>query len=540
MTKKVSIRWKSAGYSVLKNLNSSVLGIFCEFIDNSIQSYKEKKDQMLNIDPNYRLKIDISFDGEEIRIKDNAGGINEENFKRALEPANTPNNTDGLNEFGMGMKYAAVWISNEWELRSSAIGENIERKSIFDYNIVTSKNVEELDVIEKKAEVNSHYTEVILRKLENKRTYPWQEKYLKQKIAFIYRNFLREKTDFFSNWAEDKIELNLFGEKLEWKEHGFLKEEWWNDRQVKQIQSDKIEWKYKFDWMEIEMEEDVLIKGERVRKTNNIEISGFIGILPDGKHKGNNGFTLFRRGRAVEGINERIYPKDISGNSARGFKYIRLYGELHFRNVDISFDKTRLNINRERRDEIFGVLANMIKKIELGTQGQKYNIIQQADKHRAKFSKANVKKSVEHLINTENKRGNLDIVLPNENYDTNFEENIKKEGRKSFESITDSKNSTRKVMIGTIEYEVIKNFISQDTAKLYIVNKDAKKITISINMKHPVFINQPRFCEEKDNLKIIVNILECLAISEIKAKNSGDKAAHVRHSFNSFISSYLK
>ena len=129
MTKKVSIRWKSAGYSVLKNLNSSVLGIFCEFIDNSIQSYKEKKDQMINIDPNYRLKIDISFDGEEIRIKDNAGGINAENFKRALEPANTPNNTDGLNEFGMGMKYAAVWISNEWELRSSAIGENIERKS---------------------------------------------------------------------------------------------------------------------------------------------------------------------------------------------------------------------------------------------------------------------------------------------------------------------------------------------------------------------------------------------------------------------------
>ena len=540
MTKKVSIRWKSAGYSVLKNLNSSVLGIFCEFIDNSIQSYKEKKDQMLKIDPNYRLKIDISYDGEEIRIKDNAGGISEENFQRALEPANTPNNTDGLNEFGMGMKYAAVWISNEWELRSSAIGENIQRKSIFDYNIVTSKDIEELDVIEEEAEVNSHYTEVILRKLEKKRTYPWQEKYLKQKIAFIYRNFLREKIDFFSNWAEDKIELNVFGEKLEWKERGFLNQEWWNDRQVKQIQSDKIEWKYKFDWMKVEMEEDVLVNGERVNKTNKIEISGFIGILPDGKHKGNNGCTLFRRGRAVEGISDRIHPKDISGNSARGFKYIRLYGELHFRNVDISFDKTKLNINNERRDEIFGVIANMIKKIELGKKGKKYNIIQQADKHRATFSKANVKKSVDFLIKTEKKRGNLNIILPNENYDTNFEDKIAAENSKSFESITDSENSTRKVMIGSIEYEVIKNFISHDSGKLYIVNKDAKKITISINMKHPVFINQPRFSEEKDNLKIIVNILECLAISEIKAQNSGDKAAHVRHSFNSFISSYLK
>ena len=85
MTKKVSIRWKSAGYSVLKNLNSSVLGIFCEFIDNSIQSYKEKKDQMLKIDPNYRLKIDISYDGEEIRIKD-------------IVLSSTHNNKDSLTE----------------------------------------------------------------------------------------------------------------------------------------------------------------------------------------------------------------------------------------------------------------------------------------------------------------------------------------------------------------------------------------------------------------------------------------------------------
>ena len=36
--KVVSIEWESSGYSVLKNLRSSVLGIFCEFIDNSLQS----------------------------------------------------------------------------------------------------------------------------------------------------------------------------------------------------------------------------------------------------------------------------------------------------------------------------------------------------------------------------------------------------------------------------------------------------------------------------------------------------------------------
>ena len=56
---KVSIEWESSGYSVLKNLNATVLGIFCEFIDNSIQSYKEKKDEILEHDSNYKLKLTL-------------------------------------------------------------------------------------------------------------------------------------------------------------------------------------------------------------------------------------------------------------------------------------------------------------------------------------------------------------------------------------------------------------------------------------------------------------------------------------------------
>ena len=68
----------------IKNLNASVLGIFCEFIDNSIQSYREKKDILKAINPDYKLKIVIDYDGNEISIEDNAGGIDEKNFERAL------------------------------------------------------------------------------------------------------------------------------------------------------------------------------------------------------------------------------------------------------------------------------------------------------------------------------------------------------------------------------------------------------------------------------------------------------------------------
>ena len=36
MKDNISIEWESTGYSVLKNLNASVLGIFCEFIDKDV------------------------------------------------------------------------------------------------------------------------------------------------------------------------------------------------------------------------------------------------------------------------------------------------------------------------------------------------------------------------------------------------------------------------------------------------------------------------------------------------------------------------
>ena len=91
------------------------------------------------------------------------------------------------------------------------------------------------------------------------------------------------------------------------------------------------EWKFKFPWNDIPYTEEVLVNDKIIKKESKISVCGFVGILPDGDHKEKNGFVLFRRGRVVEGYDQRIYPIDISGRSARDFKHIRLYGELHLR-----------------------------------------------------------------------------------------------------------------------------------------------------------------------------------------------------------------
>ena len=536
----VSIEWESSGYSVLKNLNSSVLGIFCEFIDNSLQSFKEKKDEILKYDNNYQLKIEIDYlDGKEIIIRDNAGGINHKNFMRALKPANKPDDTSGYNEFGLGMKYAAVWISNEWELKSTAIGENLERSVLFDYDKVVNGNIKNLPFVEKYAGLDKHYTEVRLRKLESKHVSNWQWEYLRRKIAYIYRNFIRSESLFYSNWKEDYVEFNVFGETLKWEEYNFLKEQWFEDRQIYFNDNKSLEWKYKFDWMPITYEEEVLSAEGNIEKIkSDIEISGFVGILPDGEHSGKNGFTLFRRGRVVEGIDKRVFPIDISGKSARSFKYIRLYGELHFRNVEISFDKTKLAINKETRDEIFTVISSLIKNVEFPEfENKKFNFISQADKHRAKFSRPTAKKAIESIKSRQKTDLNLKIEeeLRTKVYDDKYENNLLNDSQNEIEIKELPGDDNSKIFIGNHEYQVVLKFTEMDNQLYSIIDeKLEKKLIVKIGMKHKIFLNNNELLKAPI-FDLFVQFIKCLAISEVKASNGRDIAKEVRYSFNDYI-----
>lgn len=542
MNDNVSIEWESTGYSVLKNLNASVLGIFCEFIDNSIQSYREKKEVLKTIDPNYKLRIVIDYDGNEISIEDNAGGIDEENFKRALKPANRPNNTEGLNEFGLGMKYAAVWISNEWELISSAIGEAQERRVLFDYDKVIKNNLKTLPFEKKEANPNSHFTKVLLRKLENKHVEPWQRQYLIKHLKSIYRNFLRGNNDFFNDFKEDNIELILFKEDhSNWTEHGFLNKPFWKD--LKMNQNDEIknyQWKFKFPWNDIPYTEEILINDKIVKKESAIQVCGFVGILPDGDHKGKNGFVLFRRGRVVEGYDQRIFPIDISGRSARDFKHIRLYGELHFKNVDISFDKTKLSINRERRDDIFSIIANMLKKVNY--DGREFNLINQASEHRVNSNVKSTKKAIEKYKEKVKKEKTEAYTINEEKaasevYDINYEEKINerlKQENGIFPEVPPSK-----VKIGENEYTLELSF-NKVKEQLYSMEEitDSYEIKMTVNVNHPLFSRNNDFNKEPV-FSTLIEIIKCMGVSEIKAKLSGGEPKHFRFAFNRYLDVFL-
>ena len=529
----ISIEWEASGYSVLKNLNASILGIFSEFIDNSIQSFNNDKELIKKYDEDAQLIIKILASKETIIIEDNAGGINSENFKRALKPANKPDDTKGLNEFGLGMKYAAVWLSNEWELISSAIGEEVERKVTFNYKDVTENNLKTLPTREKKVLKNKHYTKVILRQLEKERIYGWSHERIKDKLSSSYRNFLREKNSFYNDFRGVPAKIKYNGDYLKWEEYSFYKGPWYKDLNINK-KSDPFEWKYKLDWQKLDdATEEIQQRDGTIKKVDSkIEIAGFIGILPSMDQK-RNGLYFFRRGRVIEGLENRIFPHSISGQVGSP-RYKRLYGEIHFRNVGVSFDKSKLVISRSQKDEIFFVLSQKLKKITFNNSPKVYNLLAQAQKMQARADVTKRKEKVEESIKKDyNKKDKsadeayknkkLDSIEINEEYIKKEEERIE---RLNALPKTEIKYPPRLLKGNLTEINIIQT--DDGGEYLYQHTSEANKVDIFISINHNIF-NQLN-----NNEKVLIDIIVNLVFAEKMGQTKEDMSRF----FNSFITEY--
>ena len=133
--KRVNIRPGVSILSVLRHLNYRPWFAIAEFVDNAIQSAISRHKDLQKADgEDYRLRVDIELDPSDsgrIRIADNAGGIGKKDYVRAFRPAEIPPDQSGLSEFGMGMKSAACWFAPHWTVRTTALGESVERKGSF-------------------------------------------------------------------------------------------------------------------------------------------------------------------------------------------------------------------------------------------------------------------------------------------------------------------------------------------------------------------------------------------------------------------------
>ena len=310
---RVSIRPGVTVLSVLRHLNYRPWFALGEFVDNSIQSFLDYRSELQDADSDEaKLRVEIQIspeDGGRITVRDNAAGIHEQDFPRAFRPAELPPDQTGLCEFGMGMKSAACWFSPTWEVRTSALGEPVERTVAFDIARIVRDEIEELGVAVRRIGTRSHFTEIVLRNLHRTPAGRTLGK-IREHLADIYRVFKREGI----------LALSLNGEELTYEAPRILVAPFYNAN--KEPQGDSIEWRKEIDF----------------DFGHGLRAHGFAAVRRTASTS-RAGFALFRRRRLVQGSGDEGYrPVSIFGRP-NDFAYQRIFGELHLEGFDVTHTK---------------------------------------------------------------------------------------------------------------------------------------------------------------------------------------------------------
>lgn len=351
---KISFKATQGVYMTYPNYPYKAAQVFGEFIDNSIQSFESNKSQLLNSDPNFVLRVDISFDwatdpsdnlikATKIAISDNAAGMTSERFAVAFNLADKNSFREGLNEFGIGMKAASAWFGNNWHVETKSITDNVTRIVDVDLKRIIEEDINELDSLETYDDSKIHGTTIVITGIwpENAILKDNKDKLIKS-IASIYRYYLRR----------GELKLYIDGELLSFKDYDVLKAAPYTDPD-----GPDVEWK----------------KYVEVDDHHGHKITGFIALLKDMSDE-KRGVVFLRNHRVVMGFDpeDRTVGKDFIGQIGSA-KYRRVYGELDLTGFTVSFGKNQVNNQPLLESLCEGAVGKLkINGVNLLTQAAKY------------------------------------------------------------------------------------------------------------------------------------------------------------------------
>lgn len=505
----VSIALKPNVYSTFRNLNNTVSNTLGEYVDNAVQSYLNNRDALLSLDPTYKLQVSIVVNWEQnsIIIEDNAAGIDTDNYERAFEPAHVPIDATGLNEFGMGMKTASVWLANKWRIFTKALGEPVQRYTEFDLHKVTTEGREELIVKETPMPIEAHFTRIELTELSNHAPTTNQMDKIRRHLSSIYRKFLRS----------GEVEIKVNDTILAAPHFEIL-----NAPYYKRPKENSIFWKKDINF-----------------EAGKYKAHGFIAIL-DKIQNNANGLVLMRRGRViVGGGDERYFPQVIFG-SPGNFRYKRLFGELELEGFEVSFNK-----NGFREEEDLYVFMEALRN-DIRNDG--FNLLSQADNYRQRDREqySDIAKNVTKALNKETKPKQLTRLVQETESKINDYEHIQ-QSEQLIQQAERLGSHSESFTLGKELYTLNIELVSEnDSDSIYSVTKgdtdsnentlfdamEAKIVTCKINIAHPFFTRYDQFKKGNDYMPII-SIFKALTLAELMAPNYGVySASKLRLLFN--------
>jgi hypothetical protein len=507
-SKTVSIRPGVSILTMLKHIQYDPWFALAEFVDNAIDSYLKNEKQLKAIegkDFQLEVRIEINDTDKKIVVRDNAAGIHQKDYTRAFRAAEVPPDNSGLSEFGMGMKSAACWFSDYWSVRTSAIGEDVEKTVSFDLNKIFYDKLEELEVSSKKQNEKSHYTVIELTSI-NKLPIKKTKGKIKEHLASIYRDFTRKGI----------LKIYLDNEPLEYKDPNVLTAPFPYDSKTKPIY-----WKKEIDFD--------IDKGK-------MYVKGFVGLL-ESMESGKNGFALFRRGRVIEGsCDEGFKPKEIMGEVGSP-EWKRIFGELHLEGFNVSFTKKGI-----KWDENMDIFLELLKKDLVSA-----NFIKQARDYRVNPPKAELKKAAEAVV-----KNTVDDIKNNVQPTIN-------EIRSTPVSTTETTSLTKTEDVANREFEIEFNDtkwlvtlelsyddditdwieIGSHVLKTKSTNKTLRQVGVRMSLNHPFVLQFAG--ADKNKLEPILRIAAAIGLAEETAREAGVKqAGTVRMNLNKLLTAIAK
>jgi len=515
VTEKVDITPSVNIFSLFERLNYKPWTALAEFVDNSLQSFLDHQARLSGArPPQSRVQVEIEFDedADEIVVRDDAAGISIADFPRAFRIATPPPNPTGLNEFGMGMKCAAFWFSSRWRVRTHSLLDAACREVEFDRDRIKAERLSDLPVrLVGSAQGAGHGTTITLTGVGSRMPRTRTIQKVREFLADIYRVPLRE----------GRLILIVEGEACEAQSPAFL------DAplcvKAGQASGPPLTWRKDFR---------IQLEGGRV-------IRGFAGILAEGK-RGSAGFTLFRRGRVVDGFpGQRWMPERIFG-ARNSFESLRIFGELHLDGFSVSSQKDQIDWN-DFEDAAIDLIRQEMERSPLP-------IIRQARLHRVTQESAS--DLPQALTEAAERTGrSLESATITDQSVAVGREDLRPQPKLSTEP-EDLVARPRSYLVPVEggDWRVEFSFVKRGDAGKWIDvrgasedlqdEKGVRLLQISLLVSHPFMRNFVR--GEPEHLEPVLRLAAALAIAERMARDAGVRvSATIRTRLNRILSDHL-
>lgn len=165
----LNIQPKASVLGVFSRLNYKPWFAIAEFVDNSTQSFYSHEEELAAagiFSVNIQIKYD--FDTNTLTVKDDAFGMNLEEFSRAVQMDISPQNKNGRNEFGMGLKTAASWFGENWTVISTRFGEADCFSTEVDIPELKKDDKNTVKIFRTECEKTEHGTIIIIKDITKK------------------------------------------------------------------------------------------------------------------------------------------------------------------------------------------------------------------------------------------------------------------------------------------------------------------------------------------------------------------------------------